>query len=501
MRSAHLAFAALILAAAPHPARAQARYDIGDPVLRDLWVDPAEGNDESSGASRQSALRTLNEAWRRVPRETPLAETGYRIQLVRGRYEGNTVPSWWEDRRGSASCPVMLVSSDGPGAAVLPNLEFASCSYLYLVGLRVEAGGGDAVHFQSSDHVLLRETTIVGIGSVAGYEGPQEALKVNQCRHVYVEDCDVSGGHDNAIDFVAVQYGHVVRSRIHRATSWAIYLKGGSAYFLVEGNEIFDAGEGGFAAGQGTGFEFMVSPWIHYEAYDVRFVNNVVHDVEGAGFAANGAYDALFAFNTLYRVGRRSHAIEVRHGARTCDGDVERCRAFLAEGGWGTIEVGVDEPIPARNVFIVNNLVYNPEGYRSEWQHLTIDGPRDPSEGSNVPGPATVDANLVIRGNLFWNGPADLPVGVEDPAREAVLRAENSINATPPELVDPGAGDFRPVAGGNVSGCPTVAPPPFPGGDQASPPLAPAGPLGNEVPVDRSGASRGGNPPPGAYGG
>ncbi len=497
MRFASLAPLALALLAGS--GLAQVRYDLGSPVLTDLWVDPLAGNDGDTGATRDHALRTVVEAWGRVPRGTTLSGTGYRLMLVRGRYPGEIVPLYWEERLGTRTCPVMIVSADGPGAAVLPNLELAASSYVYLMGLRIEAAGGDAVHVQTSHHVLVRDTTIVGLGNVQDYQGPQEALKVNQCQYVYLEDSDVSGAWDNAVDFVGVQYGHVVRNRIHRSVSWCIYLKGGSAHFLVEGNEIFDGGEGGFAMGQGTGFEFMVSPWLHYESYDLRFVNNVVHDIYGAGIAANGAYDALFAFNTLYRVGQRSHAIEVLHGGRTCDGDVARCSALLAAGGWGTTRVGGDEPIPCRNVYILNNVVYNPSGYQTQWQHFTIAGPRTPSTGSNIPSPSRVDDNLLIRGNLIWNGPADHPVGVGDPDLEARLLAENTINTVEPQLVDPAHGDFRPVAGGSVDVATTQPLPSFPGADLSSPPLAPAGPLANSVPLDRAGVSRGTNPPPGAY--
>jgi len=110
---------------------------------------------------------------------------------------------------------------------------------------------------------------------------------------VYIENCDVSGGWDNAIDFVAVQHGHVVGSRIHRAGDWAMYAKGGSAHLTIAGNEIFDAGTGGFTAGQGTGLEFMVAPYLTFEASDIRFVHNVVHDTQGAGFGVNGGSNIL----------------------------------------------------------------------------------------------------------------------------------------------------------------------------------------------------------------
>lgn len=43
-----------------------------------------------------------------------------------------------------------------------------------------------------------------------------------------------------------------------------------AAYFLVSGNTIANHGSTGFAAGQGTGFEYTVAPWIQYEAYAIK---------------------------------------------------------------------------------------------------------------------------------------------------------------------------------------------------------------------------------------
>lgn len=51
-----------------------------------------------------------------------------------------------------------------------------------------------------------------------------ETIKLNQCYSVYIEGCDVAGAGDNAIDMVAVQYGHVMGSAIHDA-NWCMYLK------------------------------------------------------------------------------------------------------------------------------------------------------------------------------------------------------------------------------------------------------------------------------------
>ncbi len=49
----------------------------------------------------------------------------------------------------------------------------------------------------------------------------------------------------------------------------------------------------------------MVEPWIQYEAYDIRVVNNLVYDVWGAGLGVMGGVNILMAHNTLVRVGSR----------------------------------------------------------------------------------------------------------------------------------------------------------------------------------------------------
>lgn len=45
-------------------------------------------------------------------------------------------------------------------------------------------------------------------------------------------------------------------------------------------------------------------------------------------------------------------------------GDTQRCAANHAAGGWGPTSGEV--AIPNKNVFVVNNVIYNPPGYRSQ---------------------------------------------------------------------------------------------------------------------------------------
>jgi hypothetical protein len=439
-------------------------YDVGSPTFADVWVDPVAGDDRADGATRGTSLRTLTEAWRRIPAGVPLT-TGVRVNLAAGTYAADAAPSYWERRLGSRDAPILVRAADGAGTARLPTVNVFGCTHLHFDGLHVSARGGDVLHFEACTHVLLRHTTVQGLGEIAGYDVPQEALKVNQCQHVYIEQCDISGAWDNAVDLVAVQHGHVVGSRIHRAGDWAMYAKGGSAHLLVAGNEFFDAGTGGFTAGQGTGFEFMVAPWLRHEAAHVTFVDNVIHDVAGAGMGVNGGLEILMARNVLYRVGARSHVFEAVHGLRSCDGDVATCTRLLAAGGWGTAVPGREEPIPNENVFVVGNVVLNPDGASSRWQHLAIAAPRMPSAGSNIPAPARADAGLVFRGNVIWNGPADHPLGVEAAPLAADILVHNAINTLRPRLVDPARGDYRLAADsvlpevGDVPGMPPLPPP------------------------------------------
>jgi len=497
---AALAMATCAQAQVNHPAA----YDIGSPTLQDIWVDPVNGNDTRSGLSRPQAVRSVTEAWDRIPQNANLIGTGYRIMLVAGHH--TDVPNYWEARFGVSARPVIIQSADGVGAARMDTMNIFNCRYLYLIGIRLETGGGDVLHIDSCDHVLVRNCQVVGTGDIYTYASPQEGFKGNQSQYVYVEGSDISGAFDNAVDFVGVQYGHFISNRVHRALDWCMYLKGGSAYFTVDGNEFFDGGTGGFTAGQGTGFEYMVNPWLHYEAYDIKFINNVVHHTGTVGLGVNGGYNILIAYNTLYKAGTNDHVFEVVHGSRSCDGLTLQCNANNAAGGWGGS--GMDgQYIPSRNVYIFNNLVYNPAGSDSDWNQFVVNGATVPPAGSKVPSPSYADTNVRIRGNLIWNGSriginGGTGCGPGNPTcNDSQLVSDNTINTVEPQLVDPENGDYRAVVGGNVFQQTTYAVPSFDGGDRASPPTAPVGNLDNSVPADYLDVTRSGSGPPGAFAG
>jgi hypothetical protein len=172
----------------------------------------------------------------------------------------------------------------------------------------------------------------------------------------------------------------------------------------------------------------MVAPWLRYEAYDVRVWNNRIRDTHGAGLGANGAYNALFARNTLLRVGARSHALEAVFGLRSCDGRPgdegrQRCARHLAAGGWGTTRVddGTNAVrIPNRHVWFIDNVIVKAPGSET----ISVAGPftGDAQDGSGVPRPARADDDLRLVGNVVsedtpGSGPAhELPPFVWDDA-------------------------------------------------------------------------------------
>ncbi|MBI4836401.1 MAG: right-handed parallel beta-helix repeat-containing protein [Candidatus Abawacabacteria bacterium] len=453
------------------------RYDIGNPTVTDIWVRP--GGSADANGSIEKPFPGIAQALAIIPRNQTLT-TGYHIHVLAGSYGAETMPNYPENIFGTYTAPVII---EGEGdVQINGNFNIFNVKYFYLIGLKLTSQF-DVVHFEKGDHVLLRNMTLRSNNRAA-----QETFKANQSQHIYIEDSDISGAHDNAIDMVGVQYGHMIGNRIHDANDWCAYVKGGSAYWLIEGNEIFNCGTGGFTAGQGTGSEFMVAPWVQYEAYDVKAYNNIIHDTEGAGLGTAGGYNIFYGYNTLYRVGSRSHVIELEFGSHSCDGNTEGCQATIDAGGWAV--TSGEASIGDKNVYIYNNIVYNPAGFESQWQHFTIYGPRTNSSSTSAPSTVYTDTNLQIKGNIIWNGSADKSLGLGESTgcqnsnptcNEAQILRDNTINVVQPQFTNAGTLDFSLPSTSNILSLPGFSVPSF---TWESPNGAPTGTLSNIVSKD-----------------
>lgn len=497
-------------------------YDLGTPTVVDLWVNPTGGNDANSGTASNQAFRTLGAAW--ATTGVGLDQHGYRINLLPELYPFGTIAyNYLDARHGTFEHPIIIQAAGGPGTVTIQGgLNVNDVGYFALLNVSlVDTPGGDrwgnnVLHIAAADHVLMRGVTVAGPSHLAfpGNFDIQEVVKLNQVTNAFMEGCDISGSYQTGVDFVACQTGHIYDNLIHDTGDWGMYLKGGSAYYQVEGNH-FDNTRLGFQAGEGTTFNLMIAPFIHYEAYDIKFVNNLLTNIPGTTISVAGGYNILLANNTMYHVayysdeasgGSQGYSpITVVHGSRDCSATTEVpnaeqiCSAFVAEGGWGPTHNGDPgaDIIPSRNVWVMNNVVDNPDGSASRYSHFVVADPITPPPGTGIPNPSRSDDGLLIQGNVIWNGAADLPLGINDPGGR--ITASNAINRFAPQFVDPTHGDFHPLAGGNLSSFPGVPIPNFSWADAPARPAIPVGNLSNLVAFDRGGNLRTTISPPGAF--
>jgi uncharacterized protein (TIGR03437 family) len=507
------------------PAQAQADpryYNIGNPTVSDIWLDPVNGDDANDGSSRSRSLRTLTAAWNRIPNGVTLTTTGYRINILPGDLPcERNCSNYYANRFGSYQFPVIIRAAEGRGTVTIQGgLNIYGVKYLYLIDLNLRAGGAlgafanNVLHLERVDHVLMRGMVIRG-GSRGEF---QEALKANQCQYLYLEDSDVGTASSAAVDFLAVQYGHAVGNKLHDAGSFGIYLKSGSAYFRIEANEIYDS-LFGFSAGEGANLLFMEPPWLHYEVYDIKFINNVLRDLPGSGLIVYGGYNILIANNTLYRTGynddpRRAYGlISLLHGIRLCDGPQASCQQLTDQGAWGPNLPGYEnygQVIPNRNVYIYNNLFYNPAPAKTYYGHFVVSGATQrPASFQNLPDILPADENLQIRGNLIWNGPSNHPLGIEDsvwgcqPSNPTCnisqLRADNTFNTVEPQFINAAGNDFHLKLRPDLLNVKTYAIPAFGWDDLVVRPAVPLGNLNNAIERDLDSRSRSSLSLPGAY--
>jgi hypothetical protein len=469
---------------------------------RIIHVDPVRGNDARSGVTPALAKRTVTAAWNSIPKSRTLIR-GVVIRLAPGRYAPSQTPNYWESRWGSAGAKIVIESrTRRAGSVELPSINMFDVRHLTFRNVQVRSRF-IPLHCEQCRNFEVRDSVLTGDGNLDRFTAPQETIKVNQSTDVRLLGNDISGATDNAVDFVAVQRGRIAGNRIHRSRDWCAYVKGGSASIVVESNHVHDCGTGGITAGQGTGLEFMTAPWLRYEAYDIAVRNNVIHDVEGAGVGVNGGYDVLVAHNSMQRVGERDHGIEVVFGERSCDGNAAACAERVAAGGWGPSAPGGDPVyIGNRGVRIANNLLYDAAPYRSPWTHFAIYEPRPLPTGGTGPNPAVADDELRITGNVIWNGPADLALGIGEDGQGCrasnptcspdQVRRDNAINTTEPAVIDVlGA----PAPGAALRAARAAVIPSFTWDDVT----VPNGTVDDLVRVDRDGRSRATTNPVGAY--
>ena len=444
------------------------RFVPGSPPAEALYVNAENGDDTATGDAPERALQTLQVAWDKA-RER---QSGQHIVLAAGRYAGAT----FGDREGTQAAPVFVTPADdlvdGTAAVITGPLSLVDVHSVYLDRLSFEVAEPTALSCSRCAQVLWRALQVEHTG-----DGP--AVAADHSEDVFAEDLVVRTAGTAGIEWRASTYGHVMACAVHGGTEAGIRARAGAAYLRVEGNDVTDAAAG-YVLGPVSDVAELNTPWLHYEVYGVRVVNNLGRHLTGPAVAVFGGYNVLVAYNTFFRVAPGAAAVVVDAGARTCSDEAD-CAGHAAAGGW----TGV---VPALRVLVFDNLLFNPEDAPALSAHLSV------SDAAGLTG-----SGFSFAGNVFWGAPASAAWSVPAGVDTAALDERNRVNLAAPVLRDAEGGDLRLAETTWLAGVPTFAPTPFDWGDRPMMPAVPAGDTENVVPRNRSGNARPTRSNPGAY--
>jgi hypothetical protein len=467
-----LAVAAALACAPAARATATEPFPLYDGPLKAVFVDPAKGIDTARG-TRNHPVRTLAQAWKRVPRRTASYGRGWAIVLLPGTYPAKTAPKVWKGKRGTRSEPIVIKSQDGLSTVQLPPMQVEGVSGLVLIDVRVSGkSAGSVVRCVRCTDLLLRHAVVEGTGDWRHGKGPTAALTLDHSTGTYVEESAVSGGAEHALDIVASRGTRVVGSTASATSGWCVAVRAGSVDTVVESSDVHTCTAGGITIGQVSPLDAMAAPWLAYEAYDTSVVNDEVHHVGGPAYAVQGAWNAAVIHDTAYRTGGQLAAAAFSFGGHTCTAPAATCAQLVAAGGWGPAAPGGSVLVPNHAVRFYDNLFVDPPEGPAPVQHLYVAGatPVDAATGM-PPSPVRADDDLQVRGNTMRS--AGAPVGTgpgtgcqPDPGSSCTpdgIVADNAIDTINAKLVDPDHGRYAPGPGVWRLQTQTFTPPPFNG--------------------------------------
>lgn len=266
---------------------------------REIFVSPG-GSDGAEGGEA-APLKTLNKA-------LDTAKEGDTITLRNGTYEGKVVIRTHRLTLQSYPGERAVVKSPGEGTNVMINWR----DEVVLRNIDFEGGAGYGVDFNKSRRSVMEGCRV--------YDVDGEIVKVSPgSNNVTIRSCEIFNNRKAAaegIDAVSVDHLTVQDCYIHDIGKTGAYSKGGSRWCLYERNLIMRCGlnDGtkgmGLLLGQAGGTAnnpFNGQERVWQNAYSVAR-NNIIVDIEGAGFGAWGALEAKFYNNTLVNVAKSDRA-------------------------------------------------------------------------------------------------------------------------------------------------------------------------------------------------
>jgi hypothetical protein len=341
-------------------------YD-GDRPLR--WKDDKDallyGYFFWDWADSYERIAQIETADREIRLEPPYAGYGYRAgqpyYAINLLSEIDVPGEWYLDR---ASSTVYLYPPSDPNranvelsVAMFPFVTMESASYVNLVGLTWELGGGDAVLIHGGDHCLVAGCTLRRFGG---------------------NGVEIQGGEAHAVrssDIYSMGRGGVVVDAGNRKTLKA-------AGHIIENCEIYDLSR----------IDHTYTPAVLMSGVGNRIVHNAFHDVRSSAIRLNGN-DHLVEFNEVYRVVVESDdqgGVDM-HADPTFRGNVIRNNYWHHIGNWrhegevpplGQAGIRLDDAISG--VLLEGNVFYRCGTGKLGFGGLQIHGGKDNQVRNNV---------------------------------------------------------------------------------------------------------------------
>lgn len=293
---------------------AKGMRDLGD--LSKIWVSPT-GSDNGDGTAGRP-FRTIQKA---IDSATP----GVAIMVKEGVYKENLhvggAANQWRLKNATAEKPIVLVSADGSGKAVIdaPGANMSailvSVGHTHIYDFDVRGGASNAgdnsvIKVVTSDNVAAARGGIVIDGNTITGTG-RDLVKAHMVHDIQITHNRLIGdAYEDMIDFVTVWDAVIADNTIDGAASRAINVKAGSRDIDIVNNLIvlesgFKWPDRAIVEIGGDGFSRAGRPPLPpdfqgFEAKNVRFANNVVSGDSASTVSLRGAVDSIVENNLLW---------------------------------------------------------------------------------------------------------------------------------------------------------------------------------------------------------
>ncbi|MFA7429215.1 MAG: right-handed parallel beta-helix repeat-containing protein [Rhodospirillaceae bacterium] len=260
-------------------------------------------------------------------------------------------------RSGKPDAPIVLVSADGPGAAVIRPADRSQRTVrgfgvenIVLDGFEVVGSDRDAITFTQAGADFTRLARNIIIQNNYVHDAGDDGIKIAQADNVRILNNIITRTGGQGIDFVAVNDSVIAFNEVSATPSNSlIMVKGGSARVAIHDNIVHRSDRAkttnGILIGGSTEKPYFRPGQDTAEAYEVTAFNNEIYDVE-RGIQFMGARDSAAYHNELRAI--RGGDVDVSASTVWHDPPLPSANIYVFEngvskGGWLNVQHGQAE--------------------------------------------------------------------------------------------------------------------------------------------------------------